>query len=178
VTRTQRTYKNKDLFYRLAGTFCKEERSLAGADLASDDAVRGQHAVGILAVASKQAIAFLEKRLPPIEPVDAKRLDRLVADLNSNIFAVRERASAELEKLRERAEPALSKALVDAPSLEVRQRVQLLLEKFERANSVHWLRTQRTMQVFFRTGTVRSPPALPALRRSRGANIACFPHSD
>jgi hypothetical protein len=66
-----------------------------------------------------------------VPPADAALVARLIKELDSNEFAVREKASAELTKLGARAEPALRKAMADRPPLEVTQRLQALLARVE-----------------------------------------------
>jgi hypothetical protein len=51
--------------------------------------------------------------------------------LDHKLFAERQKASDELEKLGEAVEPALKKALEGKPALEVRQRIDSLLEKLK-----------------------------------------------
>ena len=53
---------------------------------------------------------------------------RLIADLDSDVFDVREKAAKEW-KLGAAAEPALRKALEGRPSAEVRRRVEGLLQE-------------------------------------------------
>src|SRR5262249_54350371 len=55
----------------------------------------------------------------------------LIADLDHKVFEQRQKASDELEKLGEAVEPALKKALDGKPALEVRQRIDSLLEKIK-----------------------------------------------
>jgi hypothetical protein len=57
-----------------------------------------------------------------------KDIARWVADLDSNQFATREKATHELEKLGEAAQPALRKALEDNPKPEARKRLERLTE--------------------------------------------------
>jgi hypothetical protein len=52
----------------------------------------------------------------------------LLAELDSEEFRVRSRAAKELERLGEAVEPALRRALKEKPSVEVRRRIQQLLE--------------------------------------------------
>src|SRR5262249_21721775 len=72
-------------------------------------------------------------KLPADAPatVDSQRVNQLIAELDSDQFASREKATQELEKLSEAAAPALRKALENRPSPEMRKRVQGLLAKFE-----------------------------------------------
>ncbi|HJT78769.1 MAG TPA: WD40 repeat domain-containing protein, partial [Gemmataceae bacterium] len=89
-------------------------------DLAGADAPRAYRAVWSLAAAPEQIVPLLEERLAPAAPADPRRLGRLVADLDSDEFAVREKAGDELERLGGLAGPALRQALHGQPSLEVR----------------------------------------------------------
>jgi hypothetical protein len=73
----------------------------------------------------------LKAHLRPAPKADSQHLARLVDDLNSDRFPVRERATTELEELAESAEPALQKTLFGKPTPEVRRRVQQLLERLK-----------------------------------------------
>jgi hypothetical protein len=66
-----------------------------------------------------------------------KQVDRLLADLDSDRFAVRQQAEAELEKMGWMVEPALCKALESKPSLEMRRRIETVLAKL--ANERLWI---------------------------------------
>jgi WD40 repeat protein len=82
---------------------------------------------GTLAGWPAEAVAFLRGRLKPVSSADPALLRRLIADLDSETFAVREKARAELEELGERASGALVEALGGKPSLEARRRMEALL---------------------------------------------------
>ena len=56
--------------------------------------------------------------------------DRLIANLDSDEFTVREQATAELERQGQQIEERLRKKLDEKPSLEVRQRIKQMLPKF------------------------------------------------
>jgi len=99
------------------------------ADLAGTDAPRAFRARWALASSPAEALALLKGRLRRAQPPDAKRLQRLLADLGSDQFAVRSKAQADLEELGDLAEPALRKALAEKPTLEVSRRVQKVLER-------------------------------------------------
>src|SRR5207249_2854336 len=69
-------------------------------------------------------------------------------------FAVRERASQELEKLGDVAESALKRALEGKPPLEVRLRVEALLEKVRGPiTSPERLRLSRAVEILEYAGT-------------------------
>jgi RNA polymerase sigma factor (sigma-70 family) len=97
------------------------------------DAARADHAIWDLAAAPEQALALLRKLLKPAVPADAKRVSRLLADLDSKNFTARKQAAADLEQLAELVEPALRRALADRPTPEVARQLEGLLEKAERA---------------------------------------------
>jgi WD40 repeat protein len=97
------------------------------ADLAGNDARKAQASLRALAATPKIALPFLQQRLTPARAADAESLRRLIADLDSNQFAVRKAAYEDLRKLDLLAEPALRKALEAKPSLESRRRMEDLL---------------------------------------------------
>ena len=80
------------------------------ADLADDDAAKAYRAVYTLIGGGKESVAFLQQQLKP-SSIGPQRIPRLLADLDNEEFAVREKASDELAKLGEEALPALQKAL-------------------------------------------------------------------
>ena len=66
----------------------------------------------------------------PIAVSDTRRVRQLVTDLDSEEFIVRNAAIGELDQLGEGAGPALRELLAGKPPLEVRRRVETLLEKW------------------------------------------------
>jgi RNA polymerase sigma factor (sigma-70 family) len=98
------------------------------ADLAGGDARAAHRAIHALAAAPAQAVPMLKDRLRPAAAVEPRRLQQLLADLDSDRFAVREAAAQELTQLGEQVETALRQVLQYRPSAEVRKRVQGLLE--------------------------------------------------
>jgi hypothetical protein len=101
------------------------------ADLNGSDAARAYRSMRKLLAAGKPTVALLAKRLQPVieEP---KRAARLVAELDSDDFATREKASKELAGLGTAAEPALRRVLAGQPPLEARLRIEKLLRGLER----------------------------------------------
>jgi hypothetical protein len=100
-------------------------------DLASGDAQRAHRAVASLLAAGDEGVAFLTHRLQPLQAPDSEKLARWIADLDSEEFAVRERATRELSKAAETARPALIRARSGSPPLERRRRLDLLLEAID-----------------------------------------------
>jgi WD40 repeat protein len=111
------------------------------------DSVTAYAALGRLVSSPASAVPFLGKQLETIKPVDAKRLERLLADLDSDKFAVREQATGELQALAEHAVPAIRTALAGNPSLESKQRLEALLNRLESASlSAETLRQIRAVE--------------------------------
>ncbi len=86
-------------------------------------------AMRALTSAPKKAVPFLRSKLPP--PLDLGRIKRFVAQLDSDDFETREKASQELERLGRDAEQALRDARAAKPSAEVRRRIDDLLANLQ-----------------------------------------------
>jgi WD40 repeat protein len=99
-------------------------------DLAGEDARKAYRAIWALAAAPEQALPFLRKRVQPAVAVPPDpRIARLLADLDDDHFATREKATRELARLGRRAGPALRQVWDNPPSLEARLRAERLLAK-------------------------------------------------
>src|SRR3954463_15603217 len=75
------------------------------------------------------AVKFFAERIKPVKTLDPKRVERLLADLDSNEFAVREAASKALAGLDEQATPYFEEMLKSTDAAEVRVRVTRILEQ-------------------------------------------------
>ena len=95
-----------------------------GRVVGGDDAPRAYRAVRKLAASPASAVELFRSRIKPIAPADEQHVRRLIADLDSDEFAARQKAEAELEKLGELAVAACRKALAGAPSAEARRRLE------------------------------------------------------
>jgi WD40 repeat protein len=131
--------------------------------LADRDAATAYRAVWALTATPSETVAFLHKHLRRVEPPEERAVAQLVRDLDSPVFATRQRASEELAKLDRLAEPALRQALAGQPSLEVRRRVQQLLEHLEAVPSGDQLRSLRAVEALERIGTRPAREVLEAL---------------
>src|SRR5207249_4170107 len=88
------------------------------------------------------------------------------ADLDDRLFEVRARAARKLHELGESAGPALRQALAGRPSVEVRRRLEGLLDKVQKAVlPSHQLRGVRAIEVLESIGT---PEARQVLERVAG----------
>jgi WD40 repeat protein len=99
------------------------------ADLAGEDAGRAYAALWRLGEAPAPAVAFLRRHLKPVTDADLKKARPLIAELDSDSFAAREKAFKQLEGLGSAVVPALRAALEAKPSPEARRRLQLLLAR-------------------------------------------------
>jgi WD40 repeat protein len=132
-------------------------------DLAGKDARAAYLAINRLIAEPGQAVPLLKARLRPW-PNDSKRFARLLADLDSESFRVREEASKALAALGSSVEPGLRKALADRPNLEVHHRLVRLLERCEgRVTSLEELRVLRAIEVLEFIGTREARQILAAL---------------
>ncbi len=111
-----------------AKTLTPERLTALGDSLADADAGKAWRAGWRLAADPAASVPFLQKRLRPAE-VDAARIAKLLAALDSDDFEGREAASRELAKLGELAGPAVRKALGANPSPEARRRLEELTRK-------------------------------------------------
>ena len=119
--------------------------------LASGDADRAYEAIRQLHAAAKQAVPLLKDKL---RPIDAGRLDKLLKDIDSDMFAVRETAQRDLENMGRFIRPAIEKTMRGELSLESRRRLERILERFdtEGATPEH-LRTLRGLEILERIAT-------------------------
>jgi RNA polymerase sigma factor (sigma-70 family) len=131
------------------------------ADLADSDATKAYQAMQAL-LGSMDTVSVLRKRLRPAVSADPARLDRLVAELDSDDFIVREKATRELAALGDRAEPALRKTLPKA-SAESRRRIEDILKLIDPSSSADLLRGLRAMEVLEWVGSADARQVLKTL---------------
>jgi WD40 repeat protein len=135
------------------------------ADLAGE-ATRAYQATWDLAAVPAQSVALLAKHLEPVQPADADRLKKLIADLGEDDFDVRKRAMLQLRALGEVAEAALRKAVARATEVDLRLRLHVLLDELKSPTPVR-LRQLRAVQVLELAAT---PEAEKLLRKlAKGA---------
>jgi RNA polymerase sigma factor (sigma-70 family) len=135
--------------------------------LASTDARAAYHAIAALGVAPRQAVPFLGEKLKPVATPDLKRVAKLIADLDSDDFAVRQNATLALEKLAEFVAPELRAALKKAP-LEAARRINSILDSIAgQPMPPEKLRDLRAVEALEYIATANAKAILQAL--SRGA---------
>src|SRR5260370_16145579 len=99
------------------------------------------------------AARFLNDQIKAVKEPDPKQVQGLLANLDSDQFATREKAAKELGKLGEEIEPSLRKALEGQPSEEAPRQVKAILDGPRPVPSGEPLRTLRSIQVLERIGT-------------------------
>ena len=136
------------------------------ANLAGDNAATAYRSMWTLVAAGKDTMPFLEAKLRPPGPVpDAKRVSRLIMELDDKSFAVREKATKELEHFGPAVNPALKQALAGNPSAEARGRLRALLVRLgdPAHKSNHLLRASRTIELLEAIGTPAAQQTLEML---------------
>lgn len=94
-----------------------------------------------------ESVPFLIGKLAPVKPIEAKKVRRWLAQLDSESFAEREEASRQLQGLGEQALPLLRQALQDKPSLETEKRIKRLIESLTHEPSAEQRRLLRALAV-------------------------------
>jgi WD40 repeat protein len=141
-----------------------EALATAWKDLASPDAAQADRAMASFRHAEGQAVEYLRERLRP-EPVPAaKQVERWVADLDHDAFAVREEAEQELRKHLDVVAPVLRKALAANPAPELRKRLAGLIELAEEGRwTPEGLRALRAIEILERVGSTAAQKVLETL---------------
>jgi HEAT repeat protein len=143
--------------------FSAKQLDTLWADLGTGNTPAGYRAYWKLVLAPQPPLAFLKDRLMPVPKTDADQVVRWVADLESNRFEVRQKATASLERIEQVAEPALRRALAAQPALEVRQRLERLLDKLDPAKCGERQRLLWCVEILERIGTPAAREVLQGL---------------
>lgn len=139
-----------------------EQRRAYWEALASADAKAAYRAMWQLAADPDGTIAFLREQVQPIRTPQPGQIARAIVSLDSAAFAEREQATKELEKLDEIARAELRQALSQKPSLEVRRRIEALLEDLEGVPHGKRLQALRAVEVLEH---IETPQARDLLRK-------------
>jgi HEAT repeat protein len=139
-------------------------------DLSSMDVLRAFQAQWTLARLGDEAVPLLRSQLHPVPTASAARVDKLIADLDAADFETRTRAFKELQALEEAVEPSLRKALEGKPSVEVRRRVEELIDRLRPERSPERRQSLRALVVLETVGGKDAQAVLQSL--ARGATEA------
>ncbi len=107
------------------------QKSLAALwqDLASTDPALAKKAMNHLRMHPAQTLTFLKQKLHPVQGPQAQMLGKWIADLDSDHFPTRAKATASLIAVGDLARPALQTALTKALSTERREAVTNLVKR-------------------------------------------------
>jgi WD40 repeat protein len=124
-----------------------EQRRAAWEKLASADAGATYRAMWELTADPDGTTALLREQVRPIARPEPEQVARLITALDAAEFAERERAAEELEKLGQPIAASLRQSLSQKPSLEVRRRIEALLERVEGLPQGRELQALRAVEV-------------------------------
>jgi hypothetical protein len=130
VDRIVQVWKTAELLPRRAPAKVTAEQLPALWQALAGDARGAYVARRALIGAPNLAVELLRGHLQPGHPPSPEQIAAWIADLNADQFKARDKATQALELWPQLAEPLLRKALEGKPTLEVRRRVESLLEKF------------------------------------------------
>jgi RNA polymerase sigma factor (sigma-70 family) len=134
------------------------------------DARAGFVAIGRLIASPRQAAHLLSEKLQPAPKGDEKRIAQLITDLGSEQFETRKNATKELEKLGDAAMAALEKALTGNIALELRQRLERLLDLLDDTHPTpDRVREMRAMETLEQIGTEEARRLLDRLATAGAA---------
>jgi hypothetical protein len=139
-------------------------------DLSNKNATRIRLAAETLGHFPDQAVSLMAERLKPVPLPDPQKVAdavRCLKDLDSAQFAVRQKATDELEKLGSAAIVPLRDRLMQQPSLELRRRVEQLLPKLEPPPTREQLRDVRAIRVLEEIGTPAAEKVLETLAKGQ-----------
>jgi tricorn protease-like protein len=139
-------------------------------NLGGNDFAKAGEAIGTMAAAPKQAIPFLGERLKAARPDEDKtRIVKLIAQLDDDQYAKREKATIELERLGPAAPPLLREALKGDLSLEARRRAERILDRLKSPElTPEQQRLQRAVTVLEISGAPEARKVLEELAKGDG----------
>jgi WD40 repeat protein len=143
-----------------------QELDDAWKELADGEASQGLRAMRKLLAGQRQTVPMFSRHLKPVVPVSKDEIARMIKDLDSDNFDVRQKGFDGLDRLGPLAQEALRKALAQELSLEARRKVEQLLEKLrEGPTPAGMLREIRALEVLEVIGT---PEARTLLEKMAG----------
>lgn len=110
------------------------------------DAAATFEAMGKMLPRPGPTVTLLRERLHPVSTLNERDVRRMIGDLDSDSFAVRDKAGAALEPIAESVAPFVREALANKPSPEVQRKLQHLLEISDAAESMR-LRELRAVEI-------------------------------
>jgi hypothetical protein len=134
-------------------------------DLLAGEATPADRAIRAMVALRERAVPLLGEKLQAVSVLDGKFLERLIAELDAEDFDVRDRASAELARRGEQAEPALLAARKTPRSAEHRRRLEELLARRAEAFPPERLRVLRAIEALEEIATPEARRILERLAK-------------
>jgi RNA polymerase sigma factor (sigma-70 family) len=129
-------------------------------DLDSSDATKAYKAMRTMVNMGDLCLPYLDRQLAPAQAIDAKRISAWISQLDNDEFAIREKATKQLEEFGVGARFLLDRAQSEKLSEEANRRIDLLLSKINQ--SPDFIRSIRALEVIEHIGT---PVARRILKR-------------
>jgi hypothetical protein len=133
-------------------------------DLGAADAALAYRAMWALAMHGKDSLPIFRERLRPCKGPDAQVVAKLLAELDDPSFPTRERASAELRLLAQAIAPELRELKKSHESLEVRRRLEHILNGLNNSSFVSDGATLRSLRAVETLEHIGGPEAIELLR--------------
>jgi len=127
----------------------KEDKDKLWEDLASEDAAKAFQAVRELIARPVEAVAIILDGWKRVPRATAQQMQKWIEDLDSPQFSVRQKAEDELNRYLAGHEQLVSKALEKADELELRRRLEQVLNRLNPER----LRRTRMLEVLERIGS-------------------------
>ncbi|MCI0739227.1 MAG: WD40 repeat domain-containing protein [Gemmataceae bacterium] len=151
---------------RASGKISQSAVESAWKDLAGKDAEAAFRAIAQLVEGKQHSVQLFGERLRPIPAPEAKHIEALLTNLDSDHFAVRDRAKEELLLLADLAEPALLRCLDKELSLESRRRAEAVLAVVQGPiTDPERLRALRAVEALEYIGTMEARQVLQTLAK-------------
>jgi WD40 repeat protein len=132
--------------------------------LLDSDAAKAFVAICDLSAAPQDVLVLIKEQVKPAPALDMKRVQELIAELDSDQFKVRQQANADLIKMGERVVPAIDKVLAANVPLETKNRLEGVRKQLAGvAMQGERLRAYRAIEVLERIGTAEARQVLQAL---------------
>jgi WD40 repeat protein len=143
-------------------SFSEKQRASLWEGLADTDASAAFAAMRRLLARPTASVTLLGERLHCAAPVDEKAIRERLHELDSDVFAARDKAANELKAVADRAEPFLRKALETKPSAETKRQLEQVLESASPA-APERCREARAVEVLERIGSPQARELLKSL---------------
>jgi WD40 repeat protein len=150
-----------------------EQLQALWSDLVHNDVPRAYGALATMVAGENASVKFLDARVKPMREPDAKRIEQLIAALDTEEFEAREKAQQELGDYEGAVESALGKALEGSPTPEKKRRLQALLARIREPRPTgERLRAIRAVQVLEYIGSPAAVEVLESLAKgAAGAGL-------